>query len=154
MLMSQVMSIAVLGVVDGVILAQVVVVAWGQYQSAEVVANDEAGAGLSMARLAQVLPHEDESRVVSALQAYARNAIAVEWPAMKGGDLRTMLPYPLVHQLWQAVLAASTRQGSVKVIAVELLQQLENLSDARHARVLLSKSGLPITMGVTLILGQ
>jgi hypothetical protein len=144
---------AVLGVIYGVILAQVVVAAWDQYQTAETVANVEANAVLSMARLAQVLPEDDRTEVVAALRTYAQQVIAVEWPAMERGDLASPLHSPYVYPLWQAVLAASTRPGAVNAVSTELLQQLDVLGGARRGRVLLGDSGLPITMRLTLILG-
>src|SRR5688500_15229285 len=54
---------AVIGVIYAVILAQVVIAAWDDYQDARAVADDEANAVLNLARLAQVWPNEDRERV-------------------------------------------------------------------------------------------
>ena len=63
---------AVIGVIYAVILAQVVIAAWEEYQDARAVADDEANAVLNLARLAQVWPDEDRERVEDALSAYAQ----------------------------------------------------------------------------------
>ena len=73
---------AVIGVIYAVILAQVVIAAWQEYQDARAVADDEANAVLNLARLAQVWSDEDRERVEDALSAYARHVVDVEWPDM------------------------------------------------------------------------
>ena len=73
---------AVIGVIYAVILAQVVIAAWGEYRDARAVADDEANAVLNLARLAQVWSDEDRLRVEDALSAYAGSVVDVEWPAM------------------------------------------------------------------------
>src|SRR3954447_19518716 len=73
---------AVIGVLYAVILAQVVIAAWQEYQDARAVADGEAKAVLNLARLAQVWPDQDRERVEDALSAYAQQVVDVEWPIM------------------------------------------------------------------------
>jgi hypothetical protein len=69
---------AVIGVIYAVLLAQVVVAAWQEYQDARTVVDDEANAVLNLARLAQVWPGEDRERVEDALSAHAQHVAAVD----------------------------------------------------------------------------
>ena len=74
---------AVIGVIYAVILAQVVIAAWQEYQDARAVADNEANAVLNLARLAQVWPTEDRQRVEDALSAYAQHVVEIEWPTWR-----------------------------------------------------------------------
>jgi hypothetical protein len=144
---------AVIGVVYGVILAQVVVAAWDQYQSAEAVASTEADAVLNLARLAEVLPANERAPVIASLRTYAEHVIEVEWPAMEHGDIEITLQSPVIHDLWQTVIAASARQSGSSAVAAQSLEQLDTLSDARRSRAVLAEGGLPLAMRLTLLLG-
>src|SRR5215204_5065897 len=86
---------AVIGVIYAVILAQVVIAAWQEYQDARAVADDEANAVLNLARLAQVWPDEDRERVEGALSDYAQHVVDVEWPDMAHNQFDESLQTPL-----------------------------------------------------------
>src|SRR5215208_5320929 len=88
---------AVIGVIYAVILAQVVIAAWQEYQDARAVAGDEANAVLNLARLAQVWSDEDRERVEDALSAYAQHVIDVEWPTMAQNQFDESSHTALVH---------------------------------------------------------
>src|SRR5215207_1764098 len=64
---------AVIGVIYAVILAQVVIAAWQEYQDARAVADDDANAVLNLARLPQVWPDEDRERVEVAFSIHAQH---------------------------------------------------------------------------------
>ena len=144
---------AVIGVLYGVILAQVVVAAWEEYRDAHAVAADEANAVLNLARLAQVWPNEGRVRVEEALGAYARNVVDVEWPAMAEGQFGPTLGTASVHRLWQAVNDAGVRAGDRNPTYAAALEQLDTLDEARRSRVLLGEDALPAPMTLTLVIG-
>src|SRR5215217_8675622 len=100
---------AVIGVIYAVILAQVVIAAWQEYQDARAVADDEANAVLNLARLAQVWSDEDRERVEEAVSAYAQHVVDVEWPDMARNRFDESLHSALIHDLWQAVNKAGAR---------------------------------------------
>ena len=144
---------AVIGVIYAVILAQVVIAAWDDYQDARAVADDEANAVLNLARLAQVWPDEDRARVEDALTAYARHVVDVEWPTMAQNQFDQSLHTSLVHDLWRAVNEAGARAEDLDPVYAASLQQLDALDEARRSRVLLGEDRLPEAMTLTLIIG-
>jgi hypothetical protein len=144
---------AVIGVIYAVILAQVVIAAWQEYQDARTVADDEANAVLNLARLAQVWPGEDRERVEDALSAYAQHVVDVEWPDMARNRFDESLHTSLIHDLWQAVNVAGARAEDLDPVYAASLQQLDALDEARRSRVLLGEDRLPVAMTLTLIIG-
>jgi hypothetical protein len=144
---------AVIGVIYAVILAQVVIAAWQEYQDARVVADNEANAVLNLARLAQVWSVEDRVRVEDALSAYAEHVVDVEWPAMARNQFDESLHTALIHNLWQAVNEAGARADGLDPVYDASLQQLDALDEARRSRVLLGEDRLPEAMTLTLIIG-
>jgi hypothetical protein len=143
---------AVIGVLYAVILAQVVIAGWEEYQGARTEASSEADAVLILNRLAQEWPQPERSHVNAALAAYAAHVIDVEWPAMAQGDFRSSEHAPVVHELWIAVTAAGRADGDSAVFAAAL-RQLETLDESRRNRVLIGEGGLPDAMTLTLVLG-
>jgi hypothetical protein len=146
---------AVLGVLFAVILAQVVIASWEDYRDARDAAAAEADAVLNLARLARIWPDADQTAVETALAAYARNVVEVEWPAMGRGEFAPEMQTAQMQELWQSIGAAGQGQATEAGAAVfaEALTQLDSLDGARRARVLLGENGLPTTMTLTLILG-
>jgi hypothetical protein len=144
---------AVIGVIYGVILAQVVVAAWDEFRDAEAAAASEASSVRDIARLARGWPDDDRTAVEAALDDYARHVINVEWPAMMTGDFQATADPTVVDQLWAAVDAADRNGVGTRPSYAATLDQLDQLDDARRSRLLLGQSGLPGAMTVTLALG-
>ena len=105
---------AVIGVIYAVILAQVVIAAWEEYQEARAVADNEANAVLNLARLAQVWPEEDRLKVEDALSAYAEHVVDVEWPTMAPVSLMSHCTPSLIHDLWQSVNRGRSAGGRTR----------------------------------------
>jgi type I site-specific restriction endonuclease len=144
---------AVIDVIYAVVLAQVVIAAWQEYQDARAVADDEANAVLNLARLAQVWPEQDREPVEDALSAYAAQVVDVEWPAMAQNQFDESLHTELVHDLWQSVNEAGARAEDLDPVYDASLQQLDALDEARRSRVLLDEDRLPVAMTLTIIIG-
>jgi hypothetical protein len=144
---------AVIGVIYAVILASVVIAAWEEYRDAREAVANEASAVLNLARAANGWPADDRGNVESALAAYARQVVDVEWPAMARGDFGPVTATITVNQLWQALNGAD-ESAAVKSASYEVaLLQLDALSKARRNRLLLGQEGLPMSMSVVLIIG-
>jgi hypothetical protein len=144
---------AVIGVIYAVVLALVVIAAWEEYRDAREAVANEASAVLNMARAANGWPAGDRDQVESALIAYARNVVDEEWPAMARGDFGPTADTVTVNQLWQALNDAEASATEKSASYEVALQQLDNLSEARGDRLLLGQEGLPMSMGVILIIG-
>jgi len=144
---------AVIGVIYAVVLALVVIAAWEEYRDAREAVDDEASAVLNLARAANGWPAGDRDKIETALTAYARQVVDVEWPAMARGDFGPTAGTVTVNQLWQALNEADA-SAAVKSASYEVaLQQLDDLSKARRNRLLLGEEGLPMSMAVILIIG-
>jgi hypothetical protein len=144
---------AVVGVIYGVILAQVVVAAWEEYRDARDASASEASAVLNLDRLSRGWPDQERAQLREALTAYARNVIEVEWPAMEAGDFGVARRQTLMTSIWTAYdLIAQSPAGRSANYAASL-DQLDNLDDARRNRFVLGESNLPQTMTLTLLLG-
>ncbi len=143
---------AAIGVIYGVILAQVVVAAWDEYREASVVVATEAGAVLNLARLSQGWQEDDRMQVRSALIAYARQVIEVEWPAMHLGDFSPASDPAHVSELWEVVDAAGSHAAQSATYAAAL-DQLDLIDEARQLRVLIGVNAVPAAMTATLLLG-
>jgi len=136
-----------------VVLALVVIAAWEEYRGAREAVANEASAVLNLARAANGWPAADRVEVESALTAYARQVVDVEWPAMARGDFGPTVDTVTVNQLWQ-VLNAAEESAAAKSASYEVaLQQLNDLGEARRNRLLLGQEGLPVSMAVILIIG-
>jgi hypothetical protein len=144
---------AVIGVIYAVILAFVVIAAWEEYRDARTAVASEASAVLNLARSANGWPAGDRADVESALIAYARQVVDVEWPAMARGDFGPATDTVTVNQLWQALNEAD-QAAAAKSASYEIaLAQLDDLGEARRNRLLLGQEGLPLSMAVILIIG-
>jgi hypothetical protein len=144
---------AVIGVLYGVILAQVVVAAWEEYRDARGVAADEAYAVLNLDRLSRSWPEDVRAPIHDALIAYAEEVINDEWPAMEAGDYR-MAPRSVIgDRLWSVYdqIGQGPEGNSAKYAAS--LDQLDDLDDARRSRFVLGEMALPQTMTLTLLIG-
>ncbi len=144
---------AVIGVIYAVVLALVVIAAWEEYRGAREAVANEASAVLNLARAANGWPAGDRGEVESALTAYARQVVDVEWPAMARGDFGPTADTVTVNQLWQALNQAEESAAAKSASYEVALQQLNDLGEARRNRLLLGQEGLPMSMAVILIIG-
>src|SRR5918994_3759248 len=144
---------AVIGVIYAVVLALVVIAAWEEYRGAREAVANEASAVLNLARAANGWPAADRDQVESALTAYARQVVDVEWPAMAQGDFGPTIDTVTVNRLWQALNQAEESAAAKSAGYEVALQQLNDLGEARRNRLLLGQEGLPVSMAVILIIG-
>ena len=144
---------AVIGVIYAVVLALVVIAAWEEYRDAREAVDDEASAVLNLARAANGWPAGDRDKVETALIAYARQVVDVEWPAMARGDFGPTADTVTVNQLWQALNEADDSAAAKSASYEVALQQLDDLGESRRNRLLLGQEGLPTSMAVILIIG-
>ena len=144
---------AVIGVIYAVVLALVVIAAWEEYRDAREAVANEASAVLNLARAVNGWPAADRDEVESALTAYARQVVDVEWPAMGRGDFGPTTDTVTVNQLWQALNQAEESAAAKSASYEVALQQLNDLGEARRNRLLLGQEGLPVSMAVILIIG-
>jgi Protein of unknown function (DUF4239) len=144
---------ATIAVIYAVILAQVVVAAWDEYEEARGAAAAEASAVLDLLRLAGGFPEPQRTEVEAALLAYARAVVDGEWPAMARREAPTPETTARLLEVWRIYdRLGSGPVGDSALYAVSL-DELDELDDARGDRLLASRRGLPRLMWTTLIAG-
>jgi hypothetical protein len=144
---------AVVGVLYAVILAQVVVAAWGEYEDARTAASNEANAVLNLQRLSREWPEPDSEAVRSALLAYAQHVVTVEWHELAEGDIMAAINPSPTDQLWSIYDQIGTSPAGDTSTFDASLDQLDALDEARRTRFLLATFGLPQVMSATLLIG-
>ena len=144
---------AVIGVLYAVILAQVVVAAWGEYEEARTAAANEANAALNLYRLSQEWSAADHEAVRAGLLRYAEHVVNIEWPELSVGNLPSAIdPTPTDH-LWSIYNTIGKSQAGETPTFEASLDQLDALDEARRSRFLLAAFGLPQIMSATLVIG-
>src|SRR5690242_5255 len=77
---------ATVGVLYAVLLAFAVIVVWEKFGDAESHVADEAGAAVTIYRLAAGIEGETGTQLHDAVSTYLSAAIADDWPAMERGE--------------------------------------------------------------------
>ena len=144
---------AALGVVYGVILGGVVVAAWNDYQAAEAATEAESAALVNLLRLSYPFPAPAQAQVRDAVVAYADAVIRDEWPAMEQGHPPAASAVAAAENLYR--LYGTLGLGPVGRIPTydAALSGLDDLDDARGARLLAATQGLPLGFWLVLVVG-
>ena len=144
---------ATIAVVYGVILGQLVVAAWDDYEDARGAEIAEAGSLFDLIRLAEAFPQPERGELQAAALAYGRAVVDREWAAMARGAAPDPAAAAAMDDLYRRYAAlASGPIGGLAPYAASLAE-LDDLDDARGDRILASASGLPGLMWTTLIAG-
>lgn len=143
---------AVVGVVYGVPLAFVLVVAWQRFDESRATVAREANDLADLYRVVGVLEEPSRDEVRAHIRGYAIATIEHEWTTLGFGQssevaeaefsgiwraLQEVEPVGIVQELWYA----------------EALQRLDDLTDNRQLRLLDSRNRLPAAMWSMLIIG-
>ncbi|HTS21244.1 MAG TPA: hypothetical protein VMN79_05470 [Casimicrobiaceae bacterium] len=143
---------ATVGVLYAVLLAFAVILVWEHFSDAEANVAREAGASATIYRLSDGLDGEARGTVRKNLTAYMEAAIAEEWPAMeKGGESAAVTR--ALDNLYAASL--SYRPGDQRGFAIlsAILHQLDEVTEARRARLLKATGIVPTIVWVVLCTG-
>ena len=144
---------ATLGVMYAVIVAQVVVAAWDDYEEAKTAAEREANAALDLFRLAEGFPEPERQAVEAALLAYVRTVIDEEWPAMARGTAPSPAATARMNEVWRAYEAVERGAAGGGARFAASLTELNEMDDARGSRLLAGGRSLPGLMWAALLIG-
>ncbi len=146
---------AVVGVVYAVLLGFAVIVVWEKFRDAEGSVAQEAGAALTLYRLAGGLGTEQPDQAGSVFRAdlvtYVRTAAEDEWPAMWYGRPSNRVT-ELVTQLY-AVVIADQAEHNAPSLQSEMLYQLDQLAQARRFRIGAAEGVVPGIVITVLVVG-
>jgi Protein of unknown function (DUF4239) len=133
---------ATIGVIYAVLLGFAVITVWGKWAEAETNVGIEAGAAVTVFRLADGIEGETSSAVRARMADYLRAAIASDWPAMQGGKSSPVVTRAL-SSVYEALLQYQPTDARGAAVMTELLRQLDLLGQARRARVVMAAGVVP-----------
>lgn len=133
---------ATVGVLYAVLLAFLVIVVWEKFSDAEVDVVQEAGAVATLYRLADGIGGEPGSVIREDLTRYVNRAIEDDWPAMEHGHAATSVRHAL-DSLYAAVLTFRPNDRAGSALLSESLRQLDAVTAARRARLVMATGLLP-----------
>jgi hypothetical protein len=132
---------AVVGVVYAVILGFATVVTWEKFRDAEAAVLQEAGAITALDRLSIGLEQPSAQDIQTQLHEYARAVIDDDWPAMNSGSYSHEVTRAL-DDMYAAVIAHETH-GAEQAILSEMFYQLDQVTQARRARLAMADGIIP-----------
>jgi fumarate reductase subunit D len=143
---------SVLGVAYAVLLAFVVIAVWQAYEAAQADVESEAHELAGVYFLASQMPEPDRSRIQDLVRMYARVVVEEEWPMMERGQTSPRAD-SLLRQLRSELLEFDPHTKGEQVLYESGLSQLHDAVDARRARLLEVREGIPELLWVVLVLG-
>ena len=141
-----------LGVLYAVLLAFVVVVVWGGFNTAQARVHQETDALSTLFRQSQVFPAPVRAAIRAAVMAYARAVVEHEWSTMARGE-ESQVARQTYEGLWQAIQLVDPRTPIEVNWHAAMLRTLPLLSDSRRDRLVDSREGLSPALWAVLLSG-
>jgi Protein of unknown function (DUF4239) len=116
---------AAVGVVYGVILAQLVVIGWGDYQDANTATFREAAALVDLFHSAEAFDEAVQTEIKAKAAEYARVVSYQEWPAMQRGGEVGIRGKEILHNLFQLYVDADQNSSCGDAFLSASLEQLD-----------------------------
>jgi hypothetical protein len=141
---------AVLGVVYAVLMALVVIAVWEDFAAARDTAEREASELDDVFRLAHRLPDPEGRQIQELARSYAQVVVDEEWALMAQGRT-SVRAWDLLDELTLGVQNVEVRTSTEQVVYAEALNRIDELADARNARLVEAGESIPdILWGVLL----
>ncbi len=135
---------AVLGVLYAVLLAFAIIVVWQKFSDAETSVVQEAGAATTIYRLSQGMGEKPGAEIRAAITVYLQAAIADDWPAMdRGVPSANSAARKALDAIYVTLLQSNIAQNSGNPVMSELLYQLDQMTQARRARLIAAEGAVP-----------
>lgn len=135
---------AVLGVLYAVLLAFAIIVVWEKFSNAEASVVQEAGAATTIYRLSQGMGEKPAADIRAAITNYLEAAIADDWPAMNRGTRTIDSPArKALDAIYTTLLNSDVAQGVGNPVMSEILYQLDQMTQARRARLIAADGAVP-----------
>ena len=143
---------AVLGVIYAVLLALVVIAVWEDFAEARDTVEREASELDDVFRLAHSLPDPEGRQLQELARTYAQVVVDEEWALM--AQARTSpQAWDLLDEMTLRFENVEVRTKAEQARYEEALDRMNELEDARHARVVEAGEGIPIVLWGVLIVG-
>jgi hypothetical protein len=143
---------AFLGTAFAVLLAFVVLEAFGSFNDGKTGAESEATALVELSRNSEFFSRADREPFAGRLICYARAVIDDEWPAMGHGE-RSELVQNWVEDMGRALRQIEVHTRTQEAAFLQLLEQEANRVEGRRARLSEATRDLPAPVWFILLLG-
>lgn len=143
---------ATVGVLYAVLLAFAVIVVWEKFAEADDHVAAEAGAAVTIYRLAEGLGGAPGAALHEAIGGYLRSAIEEDWPAMAQG-VESQATTAALDAVYGELLRFQPADHRGQVVMAEVLYQLDQLTQARRARLVMASGIVPGIVWVVLFFG-
>jgi hypothetical protein len=144
-------QLGILGTTYGVLLGFMLLTVWNDFRGAEVNANLEASALLTVSRIGAGLPSPERETIHALGLKYAQTTISEDWPAMQAQQ-DGRVSERVAGDMWK-VLAEMKSDGNGNVSADHLANALKDLSERRNLREQELRNRLPKILWLLLIAG-
>lgn len=141
-----------LGTIYAVLIAFAVIVVWEKFHDAETAVAQEAGAVTALYRLSRGLEPDARARVQGEMAQYLRAVIAGDFPAMARGG-RSDDATRALSGIYDAALAYEPSNSRGETILAEMLDQLDQVTQARRIRLSLASGVVPAVVWLVLFVG-
>jgi hypothetical protein len=140
-----------LGAMFGVIVGFSAFLVLNKYHAAQQTVQSEAGDVEQIYHLAQQLPESERERIQGLAASYARVVIDEEWPLMREGKWSPRAD-ALAEELRRSIQEGyKTSTGAEQQFFGEELEVMDELDEAREARLINLRVGLPGVLWVALV---
>ena len=145
--------IAIIGVVYAVLLAFIAVAAWTSFDNANSIVQQEANLAGNLYRDSVAVAEPARGEMRQDLKAYLDHVVNSEWPMQRKGEVDPDRGWLPVENLHRAITGIDAKTRGEAVVEAEMLRTLNELYNARRARLLAAADGIPDTIWWILVLG-
>ena len=132
---------AVVGVLYAVLLAFAIIVVWEKFTDADNIVAREAGAATNVYRLSYGMAEAPATSLRAKLSAYLAATISDDWPAMEHANESSSARRAL-DAVYGSILVSLSAQSHSALVA-EILHQLDEITQARRARLAAADGTVP-----------
>ncbi len=143
---------AVLGVIYAVLIALVVIAVWEDFAAARDTVEREASELDDVFRLAHPLPDPEERQLQELTRSYAQVVVDEEWDLMAQGRTSPQA-WDLLDEMTLRFENVEVRTMADQVLYGEALDRINELADARNARLVEAGEGIPTVLWGVLVVG-
>src|SRR5918999_4985827 len=143
---------AVLGVIYAVLIALVVIAVWEDYAAARDTVEREASELDDVFRLAHQVPQPEGRQLQELARSYAQVVVDEEWALMAQGRTSPRA-WDLLDEMTIGFENGEVRTKAEQVLYAEALDRINELADARNARLVEAGESIPTVLWGVLVVG-
>jgi hypothetical protein len=142
----------IIGTTYAVILGFMLYTVWTDFVAANLNVDLEANALRNVYRLADGLPEQQRTQLVTQTRSYVDAVIDQDWPEMKRGRIPER-SNEINQAMWKTLMSVKSATPSEIIAEDHAISELSALTEHRHTRLLQSKYRLPAIFWSVLLIG-